>query len=91
MEEGELVIPESIQKSLGALEVLRVWIADDKNHICIRTGVWDDPAAWGLMLADLARHVARMLEQEEGRDADATLRRIIEGLEAELSQPTDEI
>jgi uncharacterized protein DUF5076 len=90
MGKGALLVPERIQNAFGALEVLRVWIADGNHHICMRTGVWDDPAAWGLMLADLARHAARALEQEEGRDPAATLSRIIEGLNAELSAPTDE-
>lgn len=52
--------------------------------------MWEDPAAWGIMLADLARHVANAYQQDVGLNPEESLRRIKAALEAELSGPTDE-
>jgi hypothetical protein len=50
---------------------------------------WSDPAAWGLLLVDIARH-ASLAYEREGRDRAETLARIREGFDAEWSSPTDE-
>lgn len=80
----QLDIPQSVQIDTSAFELMRVWVAHDQQYISLRTGVWEDPAAWGIMLADLARHVAESYGQEEGRDVAATLERIKAGMGAEL-------
>ena len=67
-----------------------MWIADRDQHISLRTGIWDDPAAWGIMLADLAKHVADAYQQEKGFDRCRSLRRIKAALDAEWVTPTDE-
>ena len=55
---SELHIPDAAKKDSNAFEILRIWIAGGSQHVSLKTGVWEDPAAWGLMLADLAKHVA---------------------------------
>jgi hypothetical protein len=35
----------------NAVELLRVWAASGKQHVTIRTEVWEDP--WGIFLVDL--------------------------------------
>jgi hypothetical protein len=70
--------------------LLRVWIANRAQHVSIRGGVWNDPAAWGIMLADLARHVASLYHDEPGLDRQEVLRRIKAGLDAELGSPTSQ-
>ena len=56
----------------------------------LRSGVWKDPAAWGIMLADLAKHVANAYRQDSGIDEQVALRRISDALVAELGrQPTN--
>jgi hypothetical protein len=52
--------------------------------------MWSDPAAWGLFLVDLARHIANAYEQAEGRDYGETLARIRDAFEAEWDSPADE-
>jgi len=86
----QLLIPEAARRDPQSVEVLRVWLAGEQQHVSIRVGVWDDPAAWGLMLADLARHVANSYQQVKGLDRLRTLQRVKAGLDAELSSPTDE-
>ncbi len=86
----QLPIPDAAANAASAMEVLRVWVADGDQHVSLATGLWDDPAAWGLLLVDLARHVARSYEQGGGPNVDAALSRIREAFDAEWNSPTDE-
>ena len=86
---SELHIPEAAKKDPDAVEILRIWIAGDSQHVSLKTGVWVDPAAWGLMLADLARHVANAYAAD-GMDRAEALRRVYQGLQVEMESPTDE-
>ncbi|HTW94650.1 MAG TPA: DUF5076 domain-containing protein [Tepidisphaeraceae bacterium] len=86
----QLLIPNAAKTDPKSFEVLRVWVANKGQHVSLRAGVWKDPASWGLMLADLARHVANYYQQAEGLDRARTLQRIKAGLDAELGSPTDE-
>ena len=57
----------------------------------LRSGVWEDPFAWGIVLADLARHIVNAESlQRANVDKDAFLARLLEGFEAEIESPTDE-
>lgn len=89
MKRGELQIPPAASKDKQAIELLRVWAAGGQQHVAIRTEIWEDPAAWGLMLVDLARHVANAYEQSTGAGFEETLRRIREGFDVEWEDPTD--
>jgi hypothetical protein len=89
-ENDQLLIPDAAQTDPKSFELLRVWIANKGQHVSLRTGVWNDPAAWGIMLADLVRHVANAYQQDAGLDQLKTLRRIKAALDAELGSPTDE-
>ncbi len=86
-----LAIPPVAQRDKGSFEVLRVWIAEQSQHVSIRSGAWEDPFAWGIVLADLARHIALAHSlQNKGVDKDAFLERLLEGFSAEIDTPTDE-
>lgn len=85
----QLVIPDLAKKDPRSFEVLRVWIANEGQHVSLRTGVWDDPAAWGIMLADLARHIANSYHERNVPDRFDALQRIKDALNAELNSPTD--
>jgi hypothetical protein len=74
--------------SSQAVEVLRVWaVPGQPQQLTLRT-TWKDPGAWGLLLADVARHVAKAYENESHRRAEV-LKRIRQLLEAEFADPTD--
>ena len=89
--EKVLSIPPVAQRDKASFEVLRVWIAEQGQHVSIRSGAWEDPFAWGIVLADLARHIANAHHlQNEGTDTDAFLERLLEGFQAEIDNPTDE-
>ena len=72
-----------------AVEVLRCWVSGGTFHVSLRHDAWSDPAAWGIALADLARHVARARASSEIAARDV-LNRVREGFDAELDSPTDE-
>src|SRR5665213_111821 len=64
----QLRVPDPVRTDPKSFELLRVWVAHQDQHISLRAGVWEDPAAWGTMLADLARHIANAFETYENRD-----------------------
>ena len=86
-----LAIPPAAQRDKASFEVLRVWIAEHGQHVSIQSGAWDDPFAWGIVLADLARHIALAHQlQNGGTDLDVFMERLLEGFQAEIENPTDE-
>jgi hypothetical protein len=70
------------------MELASIWIVDKKQQVVLSGNLWDDPAAWGLMLVDIARHVANAYA-DQGRSRDEVLRRIRAAFDAEWEAPTD--
>ena len=68
-----------------AMEVLRAWFIGDVLHCSLDVDVFEDPAAWGELLADLARHVANALLDRDGSDPVTTLKTVRETFEQELA------
>lgn len=87
----ELKIPEAAQTDTSSLEILRVWIANKEQHCSIRVGVWDDPAAWGIVLADLAQHVANSYAEDRDQEIKSIMTRIKNAFDSEISLPTDSL
>jgi hypothetical protein len=87
----QLRVPEPARTDAKSFELLRVWIAHQDQHISLRVGVWKEPEHWGMMLADLARHIAAAFEQSEKRDPEETLARIKASFDTEMQSPTDEV
>jgi hypothetical protein len=71
------------------VEVLRVWAAPGEAQQLVLRTTWPDAGAWGLLLADVARHAAKAYANE-GRDEHEVLARIHQFLAAELASPTDD-
>lgn len=86
---NELLIPPAAEADSNAVEVVRVWVAKGGQHVSINPFVWKEPEAWGIVLADLAGHLANAYQQEFGLDRQATMRKITDLLLAELRNPTD--
>ncbi len=66
----QLQIPEVALRDEKSYEIARVWVAEGAEHVSLLVGVWKDPAAWGILLADLARHVVNAFEQEDQLDRE---------------------
>jgi hypothetical protein len=86
----QLPIPQPAENDSRAVEMLRVWAAGGKQHVSIATGLWPDPANWGIMLVDLAKHIANAYEQADGMSRATTLQRIKGGFDTEWQTATDE-
>src|SRR4051812_40218515 len=94
---GELPIPETCYRDTDSLEMIRAWIADAGMHVSLNIGVWDRPdseyteaASWGILLADLAHHVANALQETNGVDREASLQEIKELFLSQLKKPSTE-
>jgi hypothetical protein len=71
-----------------AQEVLRAWVVDGGLHVSMMKS-FDDPMVWGVLLADVARHAARIYAEEDGQTEEEVAARIASVFRAEISQPTD--
>jgi hypothetical protein len=80
--------PEAFEK--GGVEVLRAAIIDEGLHVSLQRA-FDDPGVWGVMLADIARHVARAYAYASatGADEDEIAEEIRRLFIAEFDAPTD--
>lgn len=86
-----LDIPPAAQRDKASFEVMRVWIAEQGQHVSIQSGAWEDPFAWGIVLADLARHIALAHQMQNSKvDPEVFMDRLLEGFQAEIDNPTDE-
>ena len=66
----------------------RIGIVDGGLHVSLRRA-FDDPEAWGMLIADIARHVARIYAQESAMSEDDVLERVRAIFEAEMDAPSD--
>jgi hypothetical protein len=64
-------------------------------YVVLNIRFWEDPPrgvderdAWGILMADMARHIANAHETEYGRDPRETLNFIREAFEREMAKPT---
>jgi hypothetical protein len=72
----------------GGVEVLRAIIIDGALHVSLRRA-FDDPEAWGMLIADVTRHIARIYANEKKMAEDETLARIRAIFDAEMDAPSD--
>ena len=85
-----LSIPPGAETDPEATELVRVWAAHGEQHAVLRVEAWgENPAPWGILLVDLARHVARAYREIYGRSEQESLARIRELFDAEWGSPTD--
>ncbi len=73
---------------LGGVEVLRAVIVDGGLHVSLRRA-FDDPEAWGMLIADVVRHIARIYAKESAISEDAVLERVRAIFEAEIEARSD--
>lgn len=89
-------IPEAAVDDANAVEILSAWIAKRGLHCSLKVGMYramgvDEEAAWGRILADIARHIADALNDMEGADRQTTIARIMASFEKELAEPTSDV
>lgn len=88
---GIALCPPEAASDVAARELLRVWAASGQQHVSIAADAWEDPAAWGIMLVDLLKHVARAYEANSEISYASAVQRIKQGFDAEWEEPTDTV
>lgn len=87
---NQLEPPPNVLDDRHATEVLRVWAGTDRLLLTLHTG-WEDPGAWGLVLADIARHVASAYASDGRWDSSEVASRIRQAFLAEWDEPTTDV
>lgn len=91
---NQRLIPDAALRDANAVEMLRVWIAEQGLHCSIKVGMYrestnvSEEKAWGRILADAARHISKALHDGYGADAVESLRAIRESFDQELGAPS---
>jgi hypothetical protein len=86
---NELQPPPDAASDKEAGEVLRAWIVKGGLEVSLHPLAFPEIETWGLLLVDIARHVARACEMEGKGKYDKNLASIRRLLEAEFQRPTD--
>lgn len=91
-----LVIPPAAQRDENSIQMISGWIAEKGLHCTLNVGMWEsqgrnEPAAWGIMLADVVRHVANALQDLNGTDSKEIALQIVESLWVEFKDPTSDV
>ena len=87
----QLAIPALAARDPRSFELLRVWIAEGSQAITLQPGIWQDPAAWGVMLADLARNIVTVhAGADPDLDTEAFLAALLEGFDTEIESVLNE-
>jgi hypothetical protein len=72
----------------GGIEVLRAGVIEGGLHVMLRRA-FNDPRAWGILLADVARQVSRIYAQEKNEEEAQMLACIRDAFAAEISAPVN--
>lgn len=92
----ELVIPPPARRDKNATEMIRAWVAENGLHCSLNIGMWEGHAkiregeAWGILLADVIKHIANAMHERYDAEPDKTKVQIVKALFAELEIPTSE-
>jgi hypothetical protein len=84
---GAKELPIPARAAEDGLEVLRVFMKPDRSMELTLAPAFDDPKAWGVLLAHVARHAAIAYVKKGGHDGNDVVRAIREGLTEEWSNP----
>jgi hypothetical protein len=76
--------PSAVEK--GGVEVLRAAVIGGGLHVTLRRA-FNDPQAWGILLADVARQVARVYQQQGERSEEEVLTVVRQAFESHINTP----
>ena len=91
-----LVVPPAAQRDEKSIQLLSAWIAEKGQHTTLTLGFWqdrghDEPAAWGIFLADTIRHLANAMQEQYGKATPDTIAGVLESVHKELGDPTSKV
>lgn len=81
-----LDVPEIVSNDARSTEVVRAFILGDGRLVIVHPPkVFESSAVWGILCADLVRHVSNALVK---LGEDSPLEKIVEAFNAEITDPT---
>jgi hypothetical protein len=88
-----LVIPPAAQRDENSVQMLSAWIAEKGLHCTLNIGFFEgaghiEGKAWGILLADLVRHIGNAMAEERGTPPAETMAAVVSSLNSELDLPT---
>jgi hypothetical protein len=83
----QLQVPRGAEGQAG-VEVLRAGVVNGGLHVTLRRA-FNDPQAWGVLLADVARQVSRVYAQEGDDAEDEVIERIRDAFAVEINAPAN--
>lgn len=88
-----LVIPPAAQRDENSVQMLSAWIAERGLHCTLNIGFFEaaghtEAKAWGILLADLVRHIGNAVAEERGTQANETVTAVFAAIQSELDMPT---
>jgi hypothetical protein len=88
-----LSVPPAAARDENSIQMLSAWIAEQGLHCSIKVGMWkaqglNEPKSWGILLADVIRHVSNAVQEETGESAGETTETLVRALMDELEEPT---
>ncbi len=84
--EALAVPPPALEQ--GGYEVMRAAIVEGSLHVSLRRA-FDEPQVWGVLLADVARHIGRIYALEASMREDDVVEKVWAMFDAEMERPTD--
>jgi hypothetical protein len=84
----ELVIPPAALKDPNSFEILRVWAANEEQHVTINSSLNGDACDFGYLLAQLAVHGSKLYSERNGKPEKQTLTEILQGFSEEIIDNT---
>ena len=90
-----LPVPPAALRENDTIHMLGSWIAEGGLHCSLNVGFFkagghDESKAWGIMLADVIRHLADALSQDQDMDRQASIETVLSALQDELAEPTSD-
>ena len=86
-----LGIPENADKEPEAQELLRLWTTANGERVALHVDGSIPVEGWGIMLADLARHLANAYAQKGHGSIQDNYREILASFLLEAGDPTDTV
>lgn len=86
----QLMIPPQAEKDPNSFELLRVWAANEEQHVSIHSGLNGGASEFGYMLAQLAHHGANLYSQRDHISKSKALSQILKGFQKEIKKNTGE-
>ncbi len=94
---NERPIPKAAVQDPNSVEMLRVWVAGGQLHCSLKIGMYrdgmgiDEELAWGTILADAARHIAKALQQGGNFNEAKSLAKLVAKFNDEVAVPSSEL